>query len=82
MKFPMQSSSFRRDLVKDLCGLMQQEDGQGTRARSSDKQRKAPKKGDFVSFAPFDKPCTSLPAGETLGPGFATVFYFPRGEIG
>jgi hypothetical protein len=73
MKFPMQSSSFRRDLVKDLCGLMQEEDEQGTRARSSNKQRKA-QKGDFVSFAPLDKPCTSLPAGETLGPGFATVF--------
>jgi hypothetical protein len=72
MKFPMQSSSFRRDLVKDLCGLMQEEDEQGTRALSSDKQRKA-EKGDFVSLAPFDKPCTSLRAGETLGPGFATV---------
>jgi hypothetical protein len=81
MEFPMQSSSFRRDLVKDLCGLMQEEDEQGTRARSSNKQRNA-QKGDFVSFAPFDKPCTSLPAGETLGPGFATVFKSPRGEIG
>jgi hypothetical protein len=53
MKFPMQSSSFQRDLVKDLCGLMQKEDGQGTRSRSSDKQRNAQKKGTSSPSPPW-----------------------------